>query len=259
MRKVLGLVGATLLFAGPALAADLAVKAPRALPLAPVFSWSGCYVGGFVGGASGTSVNASELQAPAGFFYNITGTPYSYSTGGSVIGGGTVGCNWQPMVGNPLVLGVEGEVGYLHSTGSVADPNGSIFAFDTIDRTTVGDWYGVIAGRLGFANGPWLFYAKGGAAFTHVSSSVVDACNVAPCGGALINATGSSSPVGAAVGGGIEYALSDHWTVKAEYLWLGINTSFAVCGTASTGNSFCSAHSISNGISTGKVGLNFKF
>ena len=54
MRRVLGLVGATLLLAGPALAADLAVKAPRALPPGgPVFSWTGCYVGGFVGGASG--------------------------------------------------------------------------------------------------------------------------------------------------------------------------------------------------------------
>src|SRR5438309_6173878 len=44
MKKVLGLVGATLLFAGPALAADLAVKAPAlGGPLPP--QWSGFYLG----------------------------------------------------------------------------------------------------------------------------------------------------------------------------------------------------------------------
>ena len=40
MKKALGLVGAALLFAGPALGADL-TKAPayKAPPLAPIFSW----------------------------------------------------------------------------------------------------------------------------------------------------------------------------------------------------------------------------
>jgi len=46
MRKVLGLVGATLLFAGPALAADLGrPPAYKAAPLAPVFTWTGFYLG----------------------------------------------------------------------------------------------------------------------------------------------------------------------------------------------------------------------
>ncbi len=47
MKKALGLLGATLLFAGPAFGADVGTKAPayRAPPLAPVFSWTGFYVG----------------------------------------------------------------------------------------------------------------------------------------------------------------------------------------------------------------------
>jgi outer membrane immunogenic protein len=56
MRKSLGLVGAALLLAGPALAADLgrppAYKAP---PPAPVFSWTGCYIGATAGGVHGKS------------------------------------------------------------------------------------------------------------------------------------------------------------------------------------------------------------
>jgi hypothetical protein len=40
---------------------------------------------------------------------------------GKPIGGGTLGCNWQP-VGSPFVLGIEGEVGYMKLEGSAFDP-----------------------------------------------------------------------------------------------------------------------------------------
>jgi outer membrane immunogenic protein len=60
MRKALGLVGATLLFAGPALAADLGKPAPfyKAPPPPVVFSWTGFYVGGHGGyGRATTAFN----------------------------------------------------------------------------------------------------------------------------------------------------------------------------------------------------------
>jgi outer membrane immunogenic protein len=258
MKKALGLLGATLLIASPAVAADLGSR-----PFyKPAFTWTGCYIGGFAGGASGAGVNANELSNPNPLigFYNNPAAPYSYHTDASAIAGGTVGCNWQPA-GTQWVVGVEGEAGYLHSKRSVVDPNSVALASDTTDSTKIGDWYGVVAGRLGYAVGPWLVYAKGGAAFTKVSSSIIDTCSTAPCGPLTINATGSSSPVSAAVGGGLEYALSDHWTVKGEYLWLGINPSFSVCGQS--GGSFtanyCSGRTVGNGMSTGKLGVNYKF
>jgi outer membrane immunogenic protein len=267
MKKALGLLGATLLIAGPAVAADLGYRPVYKMP-PPVFTWTGCYIGGFAGGASGANVDATELSSSSGQFYNgtigVPSPPYSYRTDASAIAGGTVGCNWQPG-GTQWVLGIEGEGGYLHSKGSVVDPNSVAGAgSDTVDQTKIGDWYAVVAGRLGYAVGPWFIYAKGGAAFTKVSSSIIDACSASPCGGNLINATGSSSPVSAAAGGGLEYAITDHWTVKGEYLWLGINPSFSVCGrsagtTASPADNFCSGHTVGNGISTGKLGLNYKF
>jgi outer membrane immunogenic protein len=264
MKKALGLLGATVLIAGPAVAADLGSRPVYGAP-APVFTWTGCYIGGFAGGASGAKVNATELSNSVDGFYNHPGTPYNYQTDASAIAGGTIGCNWQPG-GTHWVVGVEGEGGYLHSKASVVDPN-SLGVFptgsgsDTVDLTKIGDWYAVVAGRLGYAVGPWLVYAKGGAAFTKVSSSIIDTCSntAAGCGQLTINATGSSSPVSAAVGGGLEYALSDHWTVKGEYLWLGINPSISVCGVASNGNNFCSGHTVGNGMSTGKLGVNYKF
>ena len=38
----------------------------------------------------------------------------------SFIGGGTLGCNWQP-VGSPFVFGIEGEGGYMKLEGSAFD------------------------------------------------------------------------------------------------------------------------------------------
>jgi outer membrane immunogenic protein len=268
LKKILGLVGAVLLSAGPALAADLPVKAPvRAAPASAVYNWTNCYVGGFLGGAGGSNVDVGEAVSQggtfaAGTFYNApNGASYSYRTSASVIGGGTLGCNWEAP-GTPIVLGLEGEFGFLRSSVSVADPNSATFGFDTIDRTAIGDWYGVVGGRLGWAVGPALFYAKGGALFTRVNSSITDTCTVAPCGGGTLSATGSNTDVGWAAGGGIEYWFAPQWTVKAEYLFLGLNNqSFAVCGpggAGAAGSTFCSSHSL-GGISTGKVGVNFHF
>ena len=46
---------------------------------------------------------------------------WGYNLSSSLIGGGTLGCNWQP-VGTPWVVGLEGEIGSIHMTGSAYDP-----------------------------------------------------------------------------------------------------------------------------------------
>jgi outer membrane immunogenic protein len=50
MRKLFlaNLAALTMSMAGPALAADMPIKAPA--PFAERFSWTGCYVGGHIGG-----------------------------------------------------------------------------------------------------------------------------------------------------------------------------------------------------------------
>src|SRR5258706_7021638 len=66
MKKVLGLIGATLLFAGPALAADLAVKAPALAGPLPS-QWSGFYLGihgGYCWGPDSTGAPLSPLPPP---------------------------------------------------------------------------------------------------------------------------------------------------------------------------------------------------
>ena len=103
----------TVALTGIASAADQRVPVrPRAY--VPVSSWTGCYLGGYVGGAwkesdpSFTDLGNVLFGAYSG---GITAPrregqhSWNASLDSSFLGGGTVGCNWQP-VGSPLVLGV---------------------------------------------------------------------------------------------------------------------------------------------------------
>jgi opacity protein-like surface antigen len=95
MRKVLGLVGATLLLAGPATAADLAVKAPVQAPAFMASPWDGLYIGGNVGfGSTDFNTTASVLGASVA----------NGVTGSGVVGGVQAGYNKQF---GTFVLGLE--------------------------------------------------------------------------------------------------------------------------------------------------------
>jgi outer membrane immunogenic protein len=264
MKRV-SLALSLVLFAGTsAFAADIAkpvYKAP--VVAAPVaFTWTGVYAGGFIGGAFGsedpTDLNEYAFQTltfipRSGTFHN-----WAYPIQPGVIAGGTLGFNYQ--VGN-FVFGLEGEAGYIHLTGSAADPASP--GRDVVSSATLGDWYAIGAGRLGYAFDRLLVYGKGGAVFTKESANVVDGCvgngSVAtPCGPVTISATGGLDVVAPVVGGGIEYAFMDNWTVKAEYLFWALNSTFVVSGVASNGATYGWQHSFSE-MHTAKIGLNYIF
>src|SRR5262245_34530971 len=116
---------------GSANAADLPVKARP--PAVAVFSWTGCYLGGYVGGAWSDRDGAefTDLgQNGLGLAGSLVTNPFfSYSGGAtgarivpqhtwsadldaSVIGGGTLGCNWQ-FASSSFVIGIEAEGGYM--------------------------------------------------------------------------------------------------------------------------------------------------
>ena len=152
---------------GSASAADMPVKALP--PVVAPFSWTGFYVGGFVGGAWTDSVSSPDATNPAtvvaGAFTFPPGVPAAcdggtpglkagcianYNMGSSVVAGGTAGYNWQA---GKIVAGVEGEIGYIHLSGGAplpfvaGAPCGA--PCPVTFNTTLGDWYGTLAGRLG--------------------------------------------------------------------------------------------------------------
>ena len=94
MRKLL--LGSVALFAlsvgSPAVAADMPVKA-RPLP-PPVYSWSGCYGGGFVGyGTARTKTTVTETFPAFSPFYGLPFNDDTHLSG--ALGGFDFGCQYQ--------------------------------------------------------------------------------------------------------------------------------------------------------------------
>src|SRR6266446_6906065 len=123
MRKVLGLVGATLLLAGPALAADLGKPPPayKAAPLAPVFTWTGFYLG-VGGGQIGYNYQMNNFVlgiegdgAWADISQSFDGANFKFDALASLRG------RLGVAFGNALLYGTAGG-GWAHSKLSLSDP-----------------------------------------------------------------------------------------------------------------------------------------
>ncbi len=101
---------------------------------------------------------------------------------------------------NRIVAGVEGDI-----EGSSLNRS---YAWGFITYGTQLPVQGTIRGRLGFALDRVLLYATGGAAFAGVTNSYQS-----PFGYSSIG----KSVAGWTIGGGLEYALTSNWSVRAEY------------------------------------------
>jgi outer membrane immunogenic protein len=263
MKKILLATVAVLGFASVASAADLRPLPARPL-VAPVFNWTSCYLGGYIGGAwSAENVRVQDVDG-----YNYTLIPFAnggtqrvpgtydtwnYDLKSSFLGGGTLGCNWQP-VGSPFVIGAEGEIGYLRLTGSAIDINDLFQGINSSVR--VGDWYGMVTGRLGYAWDRAMVYLKGGVAFVDVNATIFD-----PIANPNFIAQTTESLATWTAGGGIEWAFDWNWSVKAEYMYIGLDTASACSfGTGVTfgPGAYCWNHDL-EGIHTAKIGLNYRF
>jgi outer membrane immunogenic protein len=198
LRKTLLVSAGAIALASQAFAADLPSSAPPPVyvPPVPIFTWTGVYLGGQVGYAWGTQ-RANVLQSNGNTIFN------SYSAQG-VIGGAHVGYNYQA---NQWVLGIEGSVDGTSISKSFIRPVGFPAAFN-VNYETSAPIQGSIRGRLGVAWDRVLLYATGGAAFAGV-----DATYSSPFG----SVTQSTTRVGWTVGGGLEYAVTNNWSLYAEY------------------------------------------
>jgi len=215
-------------------AADLAVKAPVKAPSVP-YSWTGCYAGGFVGFGAANDWKVTDLNGfnPGG------GNPFDFTVGDEATGGGTLGCNYQ--IASWLVVGLEGEGGYLNVAGNVQQPLAGAVA----DAAKIGTGYGLIAGRAGVAFDRLLIYGKVGVAFYDTSATIT-------AGNLIAAGSRSQSPLALGLGG--EYAIYDHWSGKAEYVYFDRGSSFDVCANPGT----CWRQDPSP-VHTFKVGLNYKW
>jgi len=233
MRSLVGAVLSTALVsvASSAFAADLPVKAPYiAAPVA--YSWSGCYVGGNLGGKWANNSDTVSISGPTTLAATTappSSTAFGSTNSGTVIGGGQIGCNWQAP-GSNWVFGIEGDADAQHwsATRTAGPPLAPLFA--TGDSFSVSSgWESSLRGRIGYAWDRWMLYATGGVGFTGVrtSASWVATTGFTPGGLAVPfpAAFGSDSKtlVGPTAGLGLEYAFSRNWSfgVEGRYTWYG--------------------------------------
>jgi outer membrane immunogenic protein len=198
IRKFLMASAAAVVLTGSAVAADLPTRAPPPvyIPPVPIFTWTGIYLGGQIGYAWGHQ--NSVVFLPNGSTLN------GYTNNDGVIGGAHVGYNYQ--VGQ-FVVGLEGSVDGSSLSRSISGftPSYGIGAYTLGGNTGV---QGSIRGRVGYAFDRVLLYATGGVAFAGVNGYVQTpyAYN-----------SGSSTRVGWTIGGGLEYAVTNNWSIRAEY------------------------------------------
>jgi outer membrane immunogenic protein len=232
--------GLSLAASGLALAADIVVKAPP--PPAPVYGWTGFYVGGNIGYSWGKA--SGDLNDPAiAFFSGLGSLPTSFSESlkpKGAIGGGQFGYNYQ--INPTWVIGLEADLqaSNEHAGNSQSASTGGA-TFGGFTSSAVGttfdariSWFGTARARAGVLITPTtLLYGTGGLAFGGVKVSGSGAANINltaciigigcfPAGSASGAFAFSQSTIktGWTLGGGVEGAIAGNWTWKAEYLYL---------------------------------------
>jgi len=188
---------------------------------APVHVWTGFYAGVNVG------YGWTEDQEIVYEYENEKKAlaPYEISPDGGFIGG-QIGYNFQR---GSVVFGVEGDLQYSdiedsgEGTGSIPVSGPTCCETDTTSLGADIDWFGTARARLGYAMDRTLVYVTGGFAFGEIN---IDNTYFFPGPGAGSQwplqgeSSTSETKTGYVIGGGIEHALSDQWSVKLGYQYI---------------------------------------
>jgi outer membrane immunogenic protein len=227
--------------AGTASAADLPVKAsPVAAP--PLYNWTGCYLGGNVGGGW-TRVDTSRAsQDTIGPSFALYGTENDRG----LLGGGQAGCDFQTT---NVVFGVQGSFDFGNIRGSHA-----LTSFPAMSETNNLRGVYTATGRVGYLWTPsFLGYVKVGMSWMQNKNQVLQ-----PNGSLAESASYTLPGITAGIGG--EWMFAPNWSVFAEYNYLWIQDT--------SGQHFISAAgpfppgevlSVKQNTQTVLVGVNYKF
>jgi outer membrane immunogenic protein len=245
------------------MAADMAMPAtPAKAAAAPVYQWTGCYVGlNGGGGAIGTNFNTSVdpgTYLGAADAAEVTNDGSGSHDNSNFLGGGQAGCNWQT---GTFVAGLEADFDYFHGTTNFYNNTNTLPTLGlpfVIGQQTTANYVATVRPRIGIAADRNFAYITGGVAFTRAdyTETYIDG-NTPPSAG---TATASKSLTGWAAGAGWEYALTDHWLFRAEYLYTSFPTINALGTIVAPGTGSNTLHGSTDlVIQVIRAGVNFKF
>jgi outer membrane immunogenic protein len=263
MRKYLLAGAAVAAFSFGAQAADLpsrgVARAPVPVYAAPIFTWAGLYVGLNAGYGFEGNKNITIGGSPLITNSQIAGSvPFSLSKKrDGFIGGAQIGYNWQA---GAFVYGLEADFqgADIKGSSSFCDPVGGCASVLTTATSKL-EWLGTVRARFGWAAfDRTLLYVTGGLA---VGSSKLSAnINELAGAGRQFNASASSNArAGYTIGAGAEYAFSQNWSAKLEYLYYDLGSRTAVgIQTNPLGPDFATYRAKTDGHIV-RVGLNYRF
>jgi outer membrane immunogenic protein len=254
----LGTVALTVL-ATAASAADMAPSYAKAPPMAaPIYNWTGFYIG-LNAGAASTNADFSVVSTGVGFSDEHRFTDNLRKTG--FIGGGQIGYNWQTGM---TVVGIEADAAWMDnrlSTTTILDPffHGKGHA----EFSSSIEWLATVRGRAGIAATPsLLLYVTGGVAFAGINTRYRNAGLGAPTAltSPLINTySATDTRVGWTAGFGAEFALGGGWSVKGEYLRVNFDSHDLTVPVIAQNSPLQGTVKVSQDIDIIRAGVNYKF
>jgi outer membrane immunogenic protein len=208
-----------------------------------VFTWTGCYIGGNVGG----------IWANNDWQDTVLGD-FGSNTASGVIGGGQIGCNYQVA---SWVFGIQADYDWTNVNSNPANTvipalvGGPVAGLtDSTQHNTLAS----VTGRIGYSWDRWLGYVKAGGAWLNTSYAFqVSGVNVA---------SDSATQTGWTVGVGTEYAFLNWLTGFVEYDYYGfgsVSPAGLVCATGAPCGFVTNSVGITTNVNVVKAGLNFKF
>jgi opacity protein-like surface antigen len=224
------------------------IGGPQDGPAYTANSWTGLYVGAHVGGALenaafgdpfGVAVFGDSVRSPA------------------FIAGGQASANYQ--IGN-AVIGAQADLSWAQSSGDSTCFGIAGGKFYASNCSVHPDLFGTITGRLGYAFGRNLLYAKAGGA---VELNNVDFIVNGNPGSHVLTSSNRYGTWGWTAGGGLEYALTPAWSLNIEYDYLNFNNQNVatpyVPGNPLPNKPVGPIAGLSNDVQEVKLGVNYKF
>ena len=233
---------------GPAVAADMPLAA--AAPFAARFSWTGCYLGGHLGGGFARKDITDPVQLVQDSFLvpgSTTGIITASPAPRGVVIGGQIGCDYQ--FAPSWLVGIEGAASGSTMKGSttVGLPLGSP---DTALVQAKTDFLTSVTARVGYALDNVLLYAKSGVALAADRYDVTGSFVGTPFG-----FVGLENRIGWTAGGGVEWAFSQHWSASIEYDYYQFG--HRMIAMSDPTNVFLGNVDVRQNIQVVKAGLNF--
>jgi outer membrane immunogenic protein len=258
MKRIALGVLSLLALVGVASAADMPLKAPLAAP-PPAFSWTGCYIGGNVGGIKNDSTLSND---PSGQ-YLVANTQaqrdrasHSYSFDGSGFTGGVqYGCNRQY---GSLVIGLDSDFNWtgLDNTTTATYPPIAPWIGLTETVTQKQSWLSTTRARLGWAQDRWMLFVAGGLASARIESSHT----IVFTNGDTFFGSAGKTRYGWTVGGGVEYALTQDWFLRGEYMYVDLgNFSYVSDYLNVPGTGFTWDTNVRTREHIARIGLSYRF